>query len=119
MVRIRRTATFEKNDKILTLDKLIEEALISGVSFFEIGTYTFGELISIVKAFNERKRRENQDKSIIAMSQAQLITAYIAGKGSDYKVYDVFPYFTNEEKKEMLLAEYKSKMFRIAAKGRC
>lgn len=118
-MRTRQTATFEKNNKILTLDRLIEEAMISGVSFFEIGTYTFGELVSFVKAFHERKRRENQDKAIIAMSQAQLITAYIAGKGKDLKVYDVFPYFTNEEKKEMLLAEYKSKMLRIAAKGRC
>lgn len=118
-MRKRRTATFETNDKILTLDRLMDEALISGVGFFEAADYTFGELVSVVKAFHERKRRENQDRSIIAMSQAQLMTAYIAGKGSDLKVYDVFPYFSNEEKKEMLLAEYKSKMFRIAAKGRC
>lgn len=117
--RARRTATFENNKNALTLDRLMEEALISGVNFFEIGNYTFGELISVVKAFHERKRRENQDKALIAMRQAQLMTAYIAGKGSDYKVYDIFPYFTNEEKEEMLLAEYKAKMFKIAARGRC
>lgn len=118
-MRKRQTATFEKNKNVLTLEKLIDEALISGVDIFDINSYTFGELISLVNAYRERQRRENQDKAVIAMRQARIITAYIAGKGSDLKVYDVFPYFTDEEKKEMLLAEYKTKMFRIAAKGRC
>lgn len=118
-MRIRQTATFEKNKNVLTLEKLINEALISGVGIFDINSYTFGELISVVNAYRERQRRENQDKAVIAMRQAQLITAYIAGKGSDLKVYDVFPYFSNEEKKDMLLAEYKAKMIQIAAKGRC
>lgn len=118
-MRKRRTITFANEKTVLTLEKLIDEALISGVGIFDINSYTFGELISVVNAYRERQRRENQDKAVIAMRQAQLITAYIAGKGSDLKVYDIFPYFTNEEKKDMLLAEYKAKMLRIAAKGRC
>jgi len=97
---------------------LIDEALIAGVSFFDVYDYTFGELVQIILAKNERKRRESQTSALIAKRQAELITMYIAGKGGDLKIYNIFPFWTNEEKKEMLIEEYKNKMLSIAAKGR-
>lgn len=97
---------------------LIDEALIAGVGFFDVYDYTFGELVQIIKAKNERSRRNNQSMAIIAKRQAELITMYVAGKGSDLKIYDIFPFWTKDEKREMLIEEYKNKMFSIAAKGR-
>ena len=97
---------------------LIHEALIAGVGFFDVYDHTFGELIQIVDAKNERNRRNNQDLSIIAMKQAYLTALYATGKGFDLKIYDIFPYWTKEEKREMLVAEWKNKMYNIAAKGR-
>lgn len=97
---------------------LINEALIAGVGFFDVYDYTFGELIQIVNAKNERDRRNNQTSALIAKRQAELVTMYVAGKGSDLKLYDIFPFWTNEEKQTMLVEEIKNKMFNIAAKGR-
>lgn len=97
---------------------LIDEALIAGVGFFDVYDYTFGELIQIIKAKNERDRRNNQIQALIAKRQAELITMYVAGKGSDLKIYDIFPFWTNDEKREMLIEELKNKMYGIAAKGR-
>lgn len=97
---------------------LIDEALIAGVGFFDVYDYTFGELVQIVHAKNERERRKNQASALIAKRQAELITMYIADKGADLKIYDIFPFWTNEERKEMLIDEYKNKMLSIAVKGR-
>lgn len=108
----------QQNGKELTTELLIDEALIAGVSFFEVYDYTFGELVQIVHAKNERERRKNQASALIAKRQAELITMYIADKGADLKIYDIFPFWTNEERKEMLIEEYKNKMLSIAAKGR-
>lgn len=102
----------------LTLELLIKEALISNVSFFDIYEHTFGELIEIVEAFREGQRRQNQKFSIIAMRQAELTAAYVAGKGKDLEIYDVFPFWNEEEKKEILVQKWKAKMLQIAAKGR-
>lgn len=101
----------------LTPDALIKEALIAGVSFFDVYDYTFGELVEIVNADFERTRRQNKDQALFVMREAELVSLYLAGEGKDLRIYDIFPFWTAEEKKEMLLNEYKNKMIAIAAKG--
>lgn len=104
-------------DKALTLDELIFEALVAGVEYFAVFEHTFGELIEIVNAYNERTRRQNKTLSVIAMNHARLLTTYVAGKGGDLEVQDVFPFWTADEKKELMLQKYMNIMREQVAKG--
>lgn len=96
---------------------MISEALVAGITYFEIFEYTFGELIEIVNAHNEKIRRQNKTLSVIAMNHARLLTAYVAGKGGDLEVQDVFPFWTADEKKELMLQKYMNIMREQVAKG--
>lgn len=92
--------------KVLTVDEIIKEALIAGVSYYDIHDHTCGELIEIVDAYNERVRRNNKDISLIAMRHAQLVVAYVAGSGKNLEVFDVFPFWSKEEKDQITVEKY-------------
>ena len=105
----------KNNNEPLTVEALIKEAVIAGVSLFDCYDYTFGELIIITDAYYERQRREHKMQAIIAQRQAQLISAYVAGEGNSVEVYEVFPFWTEEEEKELRIQKYKQIMERWVA----
>lgn len=54
-------------------------------------------------------------QAIIAQRQAQLISAYVAGEGNGVEVYEAFPFWTEEEEKELRIQKYKQIMERWVA----
>ena len=76
------------------------------MNYFDVHNHTFGELIEIVDAYNERIRRQNKDISLISMRHAQLVVAYVAGSGKELEVYDIFPFWAKEEKDQIQVEKY-------------
>lgn len=89
------------------------------LTIFDLYAFTFGELIDMVKAYHERRRRENKDRSVIAFTQAQLTGIAIGGSNKKYECHEVFPYWTEEEKTQITVEKYKRLMFEqvIKTKG--
>ena len=59
------------------IDRLLFEARIAGVGFFEALDYTWGELVEMIKVYNERERRKHQHEANIAFRQAELISMWV------------------------------------------
>lgn len=83
---------------------MIREGRIAGIPFFDIYDYTQGEIAEFVEAKNEADRREYKMQSVIASKQAMLISANFAGTDLG-QIYDVFPFWTDEEINEFRLAQ--------------
>lgn len=101
----RHRRPFEK--KALTLDELIKEAVIAGLGLDEISDSTWGEAVLFIDAYNERKRREYQNLSVIADAQAYLTAAYLSSGTGEMQVYDIFPFWSQEEKDALTVERYK------------
>ncbi len=99
--------------KTLTIEALIEEALISGMRLNEIYLSTWGEIIAVVDAYTERKRREYQNLSIIADKQAYLTAVYLSGGGEKVSMFEMFPYWNEEETAELTIAKYKKMLMEM------
>lgn len=65
----------------------------------------------MVDAYNERANRENKNKAIVEMRSAQLLSAYMVGKGENLEVFDVFPFWSEDEKKALLIEKWKKVMY--------
>lgn len=55
-------------------------------------------------------------QAVIAMRNSQLMASYIAGKGGDLEIYDVFPFWSEEEKKDLLIEKWKKVMYNEVSK---
>lgn len=102
-MRLKKVEPF-RNPKQQTLEELIKEGRIAGIPFFEIYSYTTGEITEFVEAKNEENRRNYQYQSIIAAKHSMLVCSNFAGEkvGS---IYENFPFWTDDEINEFRLAE--------------
>ena len=87
-----------------------------GVSPLESREWTWGELLGVVEADQERQRRLLQNQALIAWGQAAVLCRHLAGE-KQLPIYEVFPFWTTDEVNEMRLNEYRRRMERMAAKG--
>ncbi|MCD7803088.1 MAG: hypothetical protein LUH09_09380 [Clostridiales bacterium] len=80
--------------------------------------WTQGEIIEQVQAYSERRRREGQQSSIVAAKQAEYTGLMFSGKGKQLpEIYELFPFWTEEEQKECKVQKYRHIMERWAASG--
>lgn len=74
---------------------------------FEIGV--------IARAYRERQRREHQALAVIEHTHALMVGQVFSPGSHVPPVYEAFPFWTEEEIKEMKVAKYKAIMQRHAA----
>ena len=103
-MRTAKSSPFAKQNKLQTIEDLIKEGRIAGIPFFDVYNYTQGEIKEFVEAKNEADRRDLKNQSVIASRHAMLVCANVAGADAG-KIYDVFPFWTDEEINEYRLAE--------------
>lgn len=98
---------------------MIYEGVICGISPFEMEDWTLGELIMQVKAERERQRREYQAMSVIAAGQARYQGAVFSGsKKTLPPLYEIFPFWTEEEVTAAKIKQIRCTMERHAAARR-
>ena len=76
------------------------------MSPLESGEWTWGELLGVVEADQERQRRLLQNQALIAWGQAAVLCRHLAGE-KQLPIYEVFHFWN----------EYRHRMERMAAKG--
>lgn len=79
--------------------------------------YSPAELCDYIKAAQEREIVSLKHASIIAYQQAIMTGQLFSGKVGE--IYEVFPFWTEDEIKAMKVEKYAQRMRKIAAKGRC
>ncbi|MCD8333795.1 MAG: hypothetical protein LUC35_00255 [Clostridiales bacterium] len=84
----------------------------------EVWDWTIGEIVEQVQAKTERDRREHQQQAAIAYRQAELTAMAVRGGKQLPDLWEAFPFWTDEETKNMLVAKYKARMERWAASGK-
>lgn len=100
----------------MTLEQLEALAITAGVSPLEIDEWTWGELCAAIDGWQRRERQRNQANAVIAYRQAGLIASYFGDSHKNQPVYDVFPFWTEEEKAQIRLAQAKANMQQWAAR---
>lgn len=73
-------------------------------------------MTSLIRAYRERKRRDGKNLSVVAAGCAQYVAAYLGG-GQVPDLSEVFPFWTDEERKQMKVEKYRRIMERYAAAG--
>lgn len=101
---MQKIRPFAKQNKIQTVEDLIREGRIAGIPFFDVYNYTQGEIKEFVDAKNEADRRDLKNQAVVASKHAMLVSANVAGADVG-KIYDVFPFWTEDEINEFRLAE--------------
>ena len=95
----------ESKKQELTVEKIIFETRVAGAGFYEALDFTWGEAIEFIKIYNERRKRENQDRAIIAFRESDLTN-----------ITEVFPFWSEAEKneatKQAKINKYKNIMYR-------
>ncbi|MCD8142012.1 MAG: hypothetical protein LUD83_01815 [Clostridiales bacterium] len=71
-------------------------------------------MVSAVEGMQERERLRSQRQAIIALGQAQL-TARAFGGGQLPEVWEVFPFWSEEEVRAARVEKYRRRMERHAA----
>lgn len=84
------------SSKYLSFEDVILEANSYGLPFDALVHFTYGELAYYIDYHRERKRREQQEKSMLAYYQAAF-TAKVMFKGNVGEVFEEFPYWTEDE----------------------
>ncbi|MCQ2441710.1 MAG: hypothetical protein MJ077_01075 [Oscillospiraceae bacterium] len=92
----------------------MKEGCIAGLDFWRMEDMTCGEIVDTVLARREARRRQAQDQSVIAYQQAGLIARAVL-EGKLPELYESFPFWTEEEVREMKLEHWRSVMERYAA----
>lgn len=82
----------------------------------ELDDWTWGEMLSQIDAYNERKRRESKVMAAIAAGGARYVASYMGG-GRAPDLAEVFPFWSDEEVKELKLSKYRKMMEKLAAGG--
>lgn len=75
---------------------------------------TCGEAVETILARQEGHRRRMQDEAVVAYQQAGLIARAVV-EGKMPEIYEVFPFWTEEEVRQMKLEHWKRVMERYAA----
>lgn len=100
------------------MDELIHEGIIAGISAFEIMDWTLAEIIEQVRAYSDRRRRECQQLARIAYAESGMIAVRFSGKGKQIpEIWEVFPFWTDEEVQELKVEKYRRIMEKYAATG--
>ena len=89
----------ESKKQELTVEKIIFETRVAGAGFYEALDFTWGEAIEFIKIYYERRKRENQDRAIIAFREADLISQWIFKK-EETNITEVFQFWSVAEKNE-------------------
>ncbi|MCC8075926.1 MAG: hypothetical protein LIO95_08325 [Clostridiales bacterium] len=97
----------------MTLDELVQEGEIAGLPPWEVEDLTWGEVAEAVRAHRERERRRAQRQAVIAWQQAGLIAQALT-EGQLDEVYEVFPYWNEEEIRARKVEKYRQMMERHA-----
>lgn len=87
-----------------------------GLLPWQVEEMTWGEAALVITARQEGQRRQAQRLAIISWEQAGL-TAQAALAGRLPEVYEVFPFWTEEELREIRLEKYRTIMERMAGSG--
>ena len=87
------------------------------MGFSEALDYTWGELVDMIRIYNERERRKHQHEANTAFRQAELISMWVWKNDGDINVSDIFPYWNEKEKRQAELEKYKAIMRRYVAKS--
>ena len=95
---------------------MLQEGIIAGVPVLEIDDWTWGEMRAAIRADRERQKRRGQDLAAVAAGGARFVAAYL-GSGKVPDLADVFPFWSEEERKQMQLNKYKKMMERLAGGG--
>ncbi|MCD8190550.1 MAG: hypothetical protein LUD78_10085 [Clostridiales bacterium] len=99
----------------MTLDELVQEGEIAGLSPWEVEELTWGEVARAVRAHGERERRVAQRQAVIAWQQAGLIAQALT-EGKLDEVYEVFPYWNEEEIRQRKVEKYRRMLERHVGK---
>lgn len=99
-------------------DTLVRLACEEGLLPWQAEELTWGEAVLTVEARRGRRRVLGQQQALIAWEQAGLTAqAVLAGKLPP--VYECFPFWTEEEVRQLRLEQYRSLLEGLAArKGR-
>ena len=94
----------------------MQEGVIAGIPAIEVWDWTLGEILAQIKAVFERRRRDGQMLSSVAVGEVQMIAAYLSGKRGP-EIWDVFPFWTEGEIAQHKVEKYKRLMWRHAGGG--
>lgn len=89
----------------MTEEEVLFEGRVAGIDFWDIYNWTWGEIRDFVLVYNERERRKNQERSIIAFIHARLAAQMIFSDSKEnLYVQNEFPFWTEDEQREMRIA---------------
>lgn len=94
----------------------MQEGVIAGIPAVEVWEWTAGEIAQQAQAVSERNRREHQAQAVLAAGQA-VYTGHVLGskKGKELpEIYDCFPFWTEEEIRQLKAEQVKNIMNRWA-----
>lgn len=95
----------------------MREAAVCGLDPLAAWDRTPGELLEYIHAARERERREDQRRAQLAYHHAILLGKVFSGNKKPLPaVYEVFPYWTDEERMRIKAECNKQKMQRSAAR---
>ncbi len=93
---------------------------MAGIPAAEVWGWTAGEVAQQVQAVSERDRREHQAQAALAAGQA-MYTGYVLNgkKGQELpEFYELFPFWTEEEIRQIRIEKIKTTMNRLANRKR-
>lgn len=93
---------------------MVREGCVAGLRLWEMEEMTCGEIVETILAWREARRREAQDLAVIAFQQAGLIARAVM-EGKLPEIYEAFPFWNEEEVREMKVAHWRAVMERHAA----
>lgn len=98
------------------MDEVIQEGVIAGIPAIEVWDWTFGEIMAQVRANEERRRRGGQFFASVAAGEAVMVASQFS-KGTNPEIWEVFPFWTDEEVRELKVAKYRRIMGQYVAAG--
>lgn len=96
---------------------MIQEGVIAGIPAIDVEDWTIGEIRAQVLAYHERKRREEKTRAHIATGEAVMIGYQFSNGKAAPDLWEVFPFWTEEEVKEARLEKYRRIMEKYTAAG--
>ncbi len=98
----------------MTLEELEHAACRAGKSPLELEDWSWGELLCWLEGREEERRQQLQALSVIAWRAARLTAGFLVGETPE-PVYELFPFWREEEQKALRLARYRRMMEGLAA----
>lgn len=86
---------------------------MAGYAPQELEDWTWGEVVTAVSAFQKGERQRYQALSVIAWQEAVLTAKALAGEKIE-AVYELFPFWEEEEKDQLRLERLRQMMERLA-----